>query len=252
MGNMVQRAKSILRTNEFTALYDKGFHTGSELKTAQDLGVETIVAIPSLPSTSQAPNHEYNSEYFSYNKEADTCTCPQGEVLRTNGTWYKEHDKRGNLMIFKQYRTRACKSCPAHSQCTRSKKGRILSRTTFAEYYETNRKTYQEKEHLYKRRQTIVEHPFGTIKRQWGFSYILTKKGISRASSDVGFMFIAYNLRRIGNILTMNVLKEYLRILLSWFLTVLSLTCLKKSMHGPPFLREGAWYQNLPYSLVKA
>src|ERR1035437_4186516 len=30
MGNMVQRAKSILGTNEFTALYDKGFHTGSE------------------------------------------------------------------------------------------------------------------------------------------------------------------------------------------------------------------------------
>jgi len=25
--------------------------------------------------------------------------------------------------------------CPAYSQCTRSKKGRILSRTTFAEYY---------------------------------------------------------------------------------------------------------------------
>jgi len=34
MGNMVQRAKSILRTNKFTALFDKGYHTGSELKTA--------------------------------------------------------------------------------------------------------------------------------------------------------------------------------------------------------------------------
>ena len=46
MGNMVQRAKSILRSNEFTVLYDKGYHNCSELKTAQDLGVETIVAIP--------------------------------------------------------------------------------------------------------------------------------------------------------------------------------------------------------------
>ena len=46
MGDMVRRAKSILRTNEFTVLYDKGYHTGSELKTAQDLGIETIVAIP--------------------------------------------------------------------------------------------------------------------------------------------------------------------------------------------------------------
>jgi len=60
MGNMVQRAKSILRTNEFTALYDKGYHTGSELKTAQEPGVETIVAIPDVPSTSQAPDHDYN------------------------------------------------------------------------------------------------------------------------------------------------------------------------------------------------
>jgi transposase len=237
MGNMVQRAKSILRTNEFTALYDKGYHTGSELKTAQDLGVETIVAIPALPSTSQAPDHKYNSEYFIYDKQADTYTCPQGEALRTNGTWYKEHDKRGNLIIFKQYKTRSCKSCPAHSQCTRSKKGRILSRTTFAEYYEINRKAYQEKEHLYKRRQTIVEHPFGTIKRQWGFSYILTKKGISRASSDVGFMFIAYNLRRIGNILTRDRLKEYLRILVLLFFSKKALSRLINSLFKPTFFR---------------
>jgi hypothetical protein len=66
--------------------------------------------------------------------------------------------------------------------------------------------------------QTTVEHPYGTIKRQWGFSYILTKKGMSRAGSDVGLMFIAYNLRRIGNILTAKVLKEYLRMLLSLLL----------------------------------
>ena len=81
MGNMVQRAKSILRTNEFTVLYDKGFHTGSELKTAQDLGVETIVAIPGVPSTSQAPNPLFNYEFFIYNKEDDTYTCPQGQML---------------------------------------------------------------------------------------------------------------------------------------------------------------------------
>ena len=223
MGNMVQRAKSILRTNEFTVLYDKGYHTGSELKTAQDLGVETIVAIPSLPSTSQAPNHEYNSEYFIYNKEADTYTCPQGESLITNGTWYNEHDKRGNLITFKQYKTRSCKNCHAHSNCTRAKKGRVIQRTTFAEYYEINRRNFQEKERLYKRRQAIVEHPYGTLKRQWGFSYILTKKGMSRASSDVGFMFIAYNLRRIGNILTKDRLMEYLRILLSLFLNISNL-----------------------------
>jgi hypothetical protein len=220
MGNMVQRTKSILRTNEFTVLYDKGFHTGSELKTAQDLGVETIVAIPGVPSTSQAPNPLFNYEFFIYKKEDDTYTCPQGQMLRTNGSWYKERTSSGSIIWFKQYKTRACKHCQFRSECTRSKKGRLIQRSEYAEYYERNRINTLEKEHLYKRRQAIVEHPYGTLKRQWGFSYILTKKGIKRASADVGFMFIAYNLRRIGNILTMNVLKEYLKILASLFSTI--------------------------------
>ena len=252
MGNMVQRAKSILRNNEFTALYDKGYHTGSELKTAQDLGIETIVAIPGLPSTSQAPNPAYNFEHFKYDQKSDTYTCPQGEVLRSNGTWYKEHNRRDNVITFKQYKTRSCKSCPVHSQCTRSKDGRVLSRSTFAEYYDRNRKTYQEKEHLYKRRQAIVEHPYGTIKRQWGFSYILTKKGIKRASADVGFMFIAYNLRRIGNILTHDRLKEYLRILISLFLSIKQLVRLEMDQSKTPFPRIPVMIYKFRGSLIPA
>lgn len=213
MGNMVQRAKSIVRNNEFTVLYDKGYHTGSELKTVQELGIETIVAIPGVPSSSQAPDHTYNFEYFTYDKEADTYTCPQGEILKTNGTWYKESTSTKSIIFFKQYKTRSCKACPAHDKCTKSKNGRLLTRNEFAEYYEANRMNYEAKERLYKRRQAIVEHPYGTIKRQWGFSYILTKKGMSRASSDVGLMMIAYNFRRIGNILTSQVFREYLRML---------------------------------------
>jgi transposase len=224
MGNMVQRAKSILRTNDFTVLYDKGFHTGSELKMAQKLGVETIVAIPGVPSTSQAPNPLFNYEFFKYNREDDTYTCPGGQVLRTNGSWYKQRSSSCSISWFKQYKTKACRKCPVHSQCTRSEKERLIQRSEYAEYYERNLINTREKELLYKRRQAIVEHPYGTIKRQWGFSYILTKKGISRASSDVGFMFIAYNLRRIVNILTGERLKEYLRVLLTLFFGILGLT----------------------------
>jgi hypothetical protein len=55
------------------------------------------------------------------------------------------------------------------------------------------------------------------MKRQWGFNYIITKRGINRASADVGFMFIAYNLKRIFNILGQDLLKEYLRILIPLF-----------------------------------
>ncbi|MCJ7450010.1 MAG: IS1182 family transposase [Bacteroidales bacterium] len=252
MGNMVQRAKSILGTNEFTVLYDKGFHTGSELKTAQELGVETIVAIPGVPSTSQAPNHDYNYEHFIYDKEADIHTCPQGQILTTNGSWYKEKTSSGNIILFRQYKTRACKSCQARSQCTRSRNGRVINRNEYAEYYERNHINILEKEHLYKRRQAIVEHPYGTLKRQWGFSYILTKTGIGRASSDTGFMFIAYNLRRIGNILTRDRLKEYLRILVSYFSSKIDLSVLKNSHSGIPFYQRSLWSRKFHELLIQA
>jgi len=247
MGNMVQRAKSILRSNDFTALYDKGYHTGSELKTAQDLGIETIVAIPGVPSTSQSPDHDYNYEHFKYDPLSDTYTCPEGEVLKTNGKWYTTHGRRDILISFKQYKTKACKTCPARLKCTRSKTGRLIERSIYAENYERNRKNKEEKEQLYKRRQAIAEHPFGTIKRQWGFSYILTKRGINHASSDVGFMFIAYNFRRIISILGKDQLIKYLRILASFFLTVSAFFRLRISrLEASVFLKIVSHWQIQP------
>jgi len=43
----------------------------------------------------------------------------------------------------------------------------------------------------------LLEHPFGTIKRQWGFDHIFTKKGIQAASADFGLIALAYNLKRL-------------------------------------------------------
>jgi hypothetical protein len=43
---------------------------------------------------------------------------------------------------------------------------------------------------LYRKRQTIVEHPFGVIKRQWDFYYVMIKKTINRASADVGSLHL--------------------------------------------------------------
>ena len=224
MGNMVQRAKSILRKSDLTVLYDKGYHTGSELKTVQDLGIETVVAIPSVPATSQAPDSAYNYENFIYDPETDTYTCPAGEVMRTNRSWYKQYTSSGNVIYFKQYKTQACKNCKVRSLCTRSKNARLIQRNEFAEYYEKNRLNVKEKEQLYRIRQAIVEHPFGTLKRQWGFSYIMTKRGMNRAGSDVGLMFIAYNLRRIMNILGKEVLQKYLVMLFTALFVLVSQT----------------------------
>jgi hypothetical protein len=128
----------------------------------------------------------------------------------------------------------------------------LIARSTFSEYYERNRKTIEEKEHLYKKRQAIVDHLFGTLKRQWGFSYILTKKVIERASADVVFMFIAYNLRRIVNILTRDQLIEYLRILVSLFLSKVHLSRLKNSYFETTYSRLSVWDRKFQRSLVTA
>jgi hypothetical protein len=50
MGAMVRRAKTILGHPEFTAIFDKGYHTGSEFDCAHKHEVEAIVAVPAVAS----------------------------------------------------------------------------------------------------------------------------------------------------------------------------------------------------------
>jgi transposase len=212
MGKMLPRAKTILGSNDFTALYDKGYHTGSEFKIADTLGIEVMVAVPGIPSSSNAPNPLYNVEHFQYDEEKDIYICPQKHELTSNGTWYRREAAR-----FKQYKTSKCKNCPVRPECTTSKRnGKIVQRSEYQTYIEQNKYRINENKNYYRRRQAIVEHPYGTIKRQWGFSYIITKKFIKRAESDVGFMFTAYNLRRLINIVGFEKLMEYMAVLSSF------------------------------------
>jgi len=230
MGNMLQRAKSILRTNDFTALYDKGYHTGSEFNIAEKLDIDVMVAIPGKPLSSQAPDPQYNVENFIYNHDDNTYTCPQGHTLTTNGTWHKTE----NGSIFQQYKTTKCKSCPVREKCTKAKQnGKIVQRRKYASNIEANRQRIENDKSTYKKRQAIVEHPYGTIKRQWGFSYIITKKYIHRASADVGFMMIAYNLRRIINILGKDLLQEYLQLINNALFYIYGIIQLKMRLSEP-------------------
>lgn len=204
MGNMLQRAKTILKSNQFTTLYDKGYHTGSEFKIADDLDVDVMVAIPTVAA--QAPNPDYNVEHFKYNKEGDFYTCPQGNKLNTTGTWHKARTYK-----FKRYTTKDCLACLVKEECSKAKYGKGIQRSEHQEYINKNKERIEQNKDYYRRRQAIVEHPYGTIKRQWGFNYIITKKFIKRAEADVGLMFTAYNLRRIINIIGITKLKEYLK-----------------------------------------
>jgi ribosomal protein RSM22 (predicted rRNA methylase) len=119
---------------------------------------------------------------------------------------------------FKNYTTKQCKTCPARELCTKSAaNGKQVRRSEFTENIENNKRRVRENEKTYKRRQAIVEHPYGTIKRQWGFNYIITKKYFERAEADFGLIMTAYNLRRIFNIAGIAKLMKYLNSLHSDF-----------------------------------
>jgi len=210
MGGMVRRAKTILQHSDFTALYDKGYHTGSEFDYAHKQGVEVLVAIPDPGS--HAPDPDFDVEHFVYDKQTDTYTCPAEKTLSSNGKQYDKNSSKSKYKV-KQYKTNECKGCPLAARSTKSKNGRILVRSEHAELISANKNRVVINKELYRRRQAIVEHPYRTIKRQWGFSYIMTKKTIKRASADVGLIFVVYNLRRIINIIGHGMLKEYLKAL---------------------------------------
>ena len=233
MGNMLQRAKSILHTNQFTALYYKGYHTGSEFQIAENLGIQTLVAIPTVAA--QAPDPAYNVENFIYHKEQDYYTCPQGEYLTTTGKWHQ-----AKTYQFKRYTTKACTTCQTKDECSKAKYGKAIQRSQYQEVIDKNKQQVENNQGYYRRRQAIVEHPYGTIKRQWGFNYIITKKGIQRAGSDVGLIMIAYNLRRIINIIgkkkLMALLGAIILFLSMIFEALMSIFRLKKAFNNHIYL----------------
>ena len=214
MGNMMQRSKAILGNNNFTALYDKGYHTGSEFEKAHCLKIDVLVAIPAVAT--QAPTPEYNVAHFNYLEKEDCYMCPQGNKLTTLGTWHQARTYK-----FKRYTTKACLKCPVKELCSKAKYGKAIQRSEYQAYINHNREQIELNKDYYRQRQAIVEHPYGTLKRQWGYSYIMTKKGMNKASADVGLMFIAYNFRRLLNTLGKKALTKYLKVLGYWFKAVL-------------------------------
>ncbi len=214
MGGMLRRTKTILGHNNFIAIYDKGYHTGSEFEYANKLGVDVLVAIPGV--SAHAPDLAFDVEYFKYNKENDNYTCPANETLISNGNWYAKKNGK-SITQMKHYKTSACLTCELYKKCTKNAKGRLIERSQYADVIYQNKVRIENNYEIYRRRQAIVEHPYGVIKRQWDFYYIMTKKTIKHASADVGLIFSAYNLRRIFNLIDQNLLKQYLKVLAPFF-----------------------------------
>lgn len=96
--------------------------------------------------------------------------------------------------------------------CTVLKRGRVIERSQYAEAVDANNKRVKEHKDKYLRRQQIVEHPFGTIKRWWAYGYTLLK-GIKKVGADLGLDYLCYNLKRVMNILSVKTMMKKLQLM---------------------------------------
>lgn len=181
------------------ALLDKGYHTGEQLQLCHDDNIETYVAFKEQPSVKHLQK-EFLSTQFIYNKEEDSYTCPAGQTLTSLGTWHNKKGDAGETSYrFKTYRTDGCKGCSLKKHCTKLNK-RIIHRSEYQDAVDRNNKNIRENPDYYKRRQSICEHPFGTIKRQWGYTYTLMK-GLPKVNGEMNLIMLVYNIKRTLSIL---------------------------------------------------
>ena len=149
----------------------------------------------------KVPTAEYENEAFTYDEQHDLYLCPNNQML-VRTTHRPVIDKNGRSTHRYQAKAESCLSCPSKGLCTNSEKGRMLrvsaNQEEMAEYLEqldidTNKQ-------LIAKRKELVEHPFGTLKRSFGYTYFLMR-GKENVRAEFNVMCFVYNLKRAFNIL---------------------------------------------------
>lgn len=214
-------AKQALGKKRITVLADKAYHSGEQLSECLDNSIITIVAYKE-PARGAVPTAAYYLEQFLYDEKKDHYICPKGEILSSNGSWYDKHKvswekKNASPYMVKHYKSKACLSCSVKALCTTNKAGRLIERSEHAAVIKSNNLRLIRQKEVYRKRQAIVEHPFGTIKRSWGYTYTLMK-GLKKVDGELGLIFTCYNLRRAVSILSVPKLLKLLKNNKKWLL----------------------------------
>ena len=199
-------------------LADKGFHAATQIHQCTEAGIVTYVSVPNY--THPTKDKDFTIDNFVYDADNDHFTCPNNEILTTNGNWSDRKDRRGQFVQrVKRYNMspKTCANCPFSAKCLsktaiKNKVSRILERGECQQASTDNKKrleTYAGKL-MYKKRQGIVEHPFGIIKRQWDCSYTLLR-GLEKVNGEFAIVFTCYNLRRAMTIFGVKTLLDKLK-----------------------------------------
>ncbi|MDD4699979.1 MAG: IS1182 family transposase [Oscillospiraceae bacterium] len=186
---MAEQAKKELSVDKIIVIADKGYYNGEDLKKCEENGITAIVSKQRFGN--RTGNENFAKDKFTYEQANDVYICPMGQILTR---------KSGDAAKRKQYGCVACNECSNRSSCTTNAKGRRISLTKYQEYYDRADKLFTENLELYKQRQMIVEHPFGTVKRALGYTYFLLK-GHEKVKCESYMHFFIYNFKRVINIM---------------------------------------------------
>ncbi len=180
---------------------DQGYHHGTEIQRCLDAGLTPLGPRP-LTSANAALGL-YTKDDFVHDEAHDVSRCPAGETL----TYRTTTVELGRTI--KNYRTSACGRCALKPRCTRNRDGRKLTRWVDEHLLEDMEERLRREPELFRQRKELSEHPFGTMKRAMDQGYFLLK-GLRKVRGEFSLTALAYNLKRVFNLLGVPRLMEAL------------------------------------------
>jgi transposase len=200
LSSMAQKAKEAIGTQELTVVADRGYFKSELILECENSGITPLVP-KSMTSNSRAEGR-FDKQDFIYIAEDDEYRCPAGQRAIWRFTTVED-----GLTIHK-YWASACPRCPIKSQCTTGEYRRI-TRWQHESVLETMQERLDRKPDAMRVRRRTVEHPFGTLKMWMGATHFLTKT-LPRVSAEMSLHVLAYNMKRVMQILGIG---ETLRVL---------------------------------------
>ena len=173
-----------------------------------------------------------SKEKFSYDATSDTYRCPEGHTLSRETAWRK----RGEPHVA-YANPEACRSCALKEQCTTGAYRRITRWEGEALVAAMHARVEAHPE-VIAQRKAIVEHPFGSIKF-WQEQRAFMMRGLEKVRGEFHLSALAYNLKRVINIVGMERLLEAVRRLAAATARRLGALLEAQRARWPP--EEAAW-----------
>lgn len=189
---IAHRVRERLGRQALSVVADQGYSNVAQLKACE---AEHITAyLPVQRSKIDTPGW-YPVTAFVYDARDDHYHCPQGQRLER-----KQVMSKHRLVIYATRSASTCGHCPAKGQCTSGAQRHISRHQDEAVYERTQARLADHPEMMALRRQT-VEHPFGTIKERILGNARLLMRGLAGANAELNLAVLAYNFRRVTNLL---------------------------------------------------